>query len=174
MVMNEIEVKILEIDAADIQKRLKALGAKKVFDGEVSWTSFDFPAGRLSREKMLRLRKVGDKAELTYKKLLSTKGAKISEEIETKVADFEATKKILVSIGLSEKRGYPLHKHRISYVLKNVRFEIDTFQDFPTYLEIEGPDQNTINQYVEKLGFALSQTKPWGVRELFAHYRDKS
>jgi len=31
--MNEIEVKILEIDAEDVQKRLKALGAKKIFDG---------------------------------------------------------------------------------------------------------------------------------------------
>lgn len=38
--MNEIEVKILEIDAEDVQKKLKQFGAKKIFDGAVSWTMF--------------------------------------------------------------------------------------------------------------------------------------
>ncbi|OGE79083.1 MAG: hypothetical protein A2751_05555 [Candidatus Doudnabacteria bacterium RIFCSPHIGHO2_01_FULL_46_14] len=169
--MNEIEVKILEIDVKDVQKKLAALGAKKIFDGEVSWTGFDFPDGKLGKGEMLRLRRVGDRAELTHKKLLSTTGAKISEELQTEVGDYESTKKILEAVGFREKRGYPLNKHRISYSLKDLRFEIDTFSDFPTYLEIEGPSQETINEHVEKLGFSIEQTKPWGAREVFDHYR---
>ena len=31
--MNEIEVKILEIDAKDVMRRLNDLGAKKIFEG---------------------------------------------------------------------------------------------------------------------------------------------
>ena len=58
--MKEIEVKILEINVADVQKRLKELGAQKLFDGELEWVVFDFPDGRLGKEEILvRLRRTG-------------------------------------------------------------------------------------------------------------------
>ena len=39
--MKEIEVKILEIDVASIKKKLDSLGAKKVFEGELTASYYD-------------------------------------------------------------------------------------------------------------------------------------
>lgn len=172
--MKEIEVKILEVKTADIENQLKELGAQKIFEGEVVWVVFDFPDGRLSKSEILvRLRKRGEQTELTVKKLISLEQAKVSEETELLVNDFEAAKKILETVGLKQKQGYPLRKYRITYILDNIHFELDTFPQFPTYLEIEAPSKEIINQYAEKLGFALTDLKPWGAREVFAHYRLK-
>ena len=120
---------------------------------------------------MVRLRKKGEKVEFTVKKLLNTDQAKISEENEVEVSNYEAMEKALSSIGLAPKRGYPLSKHRISYVLGNAHLELDTFPQFPTFLEIEAPSIELIHKTVKELGFVVSDINPWGVREVFAHYR---
>jgi adenylate cyclase class 2 len=170
--MKEIEVKILEINSKDIEKRLKDLGAQNIFNGDMTWTAFDFADRSFSQQEILiRLRKKGKETELTLKKLLSRTKTKISDELNIVVSDYEATKNFLLAIGLKEKSGYPLHKHRISYILDDVHFEIDTFPQFPTYLEIEAKSAKIINEYVDKLGFSQDDVKPWGTREVFAHYR---
>lgn len=168
----EIEVKILEIDVVKIEKRLVELGAQKVFDGEIVATAFDFPDKRLSKQEILvRLRKKGEKVEFTVKKLLNTDQAKISEENEVEVSNYEAMEKTLFGIGLLPKRGYPLSKHRVSYVLGDIHLELDTFPQFPTFLEIEAPSIELIHKTAQDLGFSVSDVKPWGVREVFAYYR---
>ncbi|MBI3952836.1 MAG: class IV adenylate cyclase [Candidatus Doudnabacteria bacterium] len=170
--MKETEVKILEINPKDVKKRLERLGAKNIFEGEVVWTAFDFADKSFSQQEILiRLRKKGKEAELTLKRLLSRTKVKTSDELNIVVGDYEAAKNFLLAIGLKEKFGYPLHKHRISYLLDDVRFEIDTFSEFPTYLEIEAKNAETINEYVGKLGFSTNDIKPWGTREVFNHYR---
>jgi hypothetical protein len=40
--MEEIEVKILEVNRKELEKKLIKLGAKKTFEGEISATFFDF------------------------------------------------------------------------------------------------------------------------------------
>lgn len=173
--MNEIEVKILEIDKDKVEAQLTKLGAAKVFEGELNWTAFDFNDRRFSNnEILLRLRKEGEDTKLTLKKLVSLEGAKTSEEIEVAVDDYESTKKILLALGLNEKKGYPLSKHRVSYLLDNTHFEIDTFAQFPTFLEIEASNQKLAYEYAEKLGFAKQDIKPWGTRELFAYYKKQN
>ncbi len=173
--MDEIEVKILEINLSEIEKKLKSLKAEKVFEGDVEWTVFDYPDKRFSKEEVLiRLRKLGKKTQFTIKRLLNAEKAKVSEEIETEVSNYEAMEKALLALGLIEKKGYPLKKHRVSYILDKTHFEIDTFPQFPTYLEIEAPSQEIIEQYIKKLGFSSSDAKPWGTREVFAYYRTKS
>lgn len=173
--MNEIEVKILEIDSSKIESKLKELKAEKVFEGDVEWTVFDYPDKSFSKKELLiRLRKLGKKTQFIVKRLINTENAKVSEEIETEVSNYEAMEKALLTLGLIPKKGYPLKKHRVSYVFGKIHFEIDTFPQFPTYLEIEAPSQEIIEQYVKKLGFSLSDAKPWGAREVFAYYRNKS
>ena len=172
--MNEIEGKILAVNVPEIEKKLLDLGAKKVFDGTLVATAFDFPDKRFSRQEVLiRLRKEDDLTKLTYKKLLNTDEAKISEEIEVEVNDFNAMEKILLAIGLEPKRGYPFTKHRISYLLNGVHFELDTIAQFPTYLEIEAPTNKIMKDYAQKLGFSVTDIKPWGTREIFAYYQTK-
>ncbi len=88
--MNEIEGKILGINVQEVEKKLLALGAKKVFDGELVATMFDFPDKRFSQHEIIvRLRKEGDRTKLTYKKLLNIDKAKVSEELEVGVEDYK-------------------------------------------------------------------------------------
>jgi len=42
-------------------------------------------------------------------------------------------------------------KHRISYKLEGIEFDIDNYENIPDFLEIEGPDGKTIQQWVQKL-----------------------
>ncbi|MEM9984178.1 MAG: CYTH domain-containing protein, partial [Bacteroidota bacterium] len=74
--MEEIEVKILEIDRAQVEQRLKALGATLSFDGEMIALFFDFADRRIkSAGSVLRLRKEGDRSVLTHKRPRPTQGA---------------------------------------------------------------------------------------------------
>ena len=87
------------------------------------------------------------------------------------MSDYDAIEKIILAIGMDLKKGCPLTKYRVSYLLNNVHFEIDTLSQFPSYLEIESPTRDPMYEYAEKLGFKTSDVKPWGTREIFAHYR---
>lgn len=170
--MKEIEVKILEIDPVEIQKKLESFGAQKTFSGEIEWSMFDFADGSLSKKEIfLRVRKMGKKTIVTSKVLIARRMAKISEESEVEVGDFDRTVKILQAIGLSPKKGYPMKKIRTSYALDKLHFEIDTLPGLPTFLEIEAPSEALLEQYITKLGFSVENAKPWGARELYAYYK---
>jgi adenylate cyclase class IV len=60
--MNEIEVKILDIDGEKIRRILEVMGAKKKFSGTVVAHFFRGPNG-----KKIRLRKMGDTCYVTAK-----------------------------------------------------------------------------------------------------------
>ena len=101
--MKEVEVKILEVDRPRIENKLIAIGAKKIFDGEINAILLDFNNKSISRQKnILRLRKEGEKSFLTLKKYRHMKKAKACDEYEIKTSDFETTRKILELLGLKK------------------------------------------------------------------------
>jgi adenylate cyclase class 2 len=171
--MDEIEVKILEIDRKEVEKKLKALGAKKAFDGEISGVFYDYGDGSIRRAKdTMRLRKVGAKAFITYKKYVENARAKIRREYETEVSDYENARSILESLGLREWMS--MRKRRTTYELPGVHFELDRHIDqysyVPEFLEIEAKDVETLYQYVAALGYRKSDCKPWTIVEIAEHY----
>lgn len=173
--MQEIEVKILEIDRQKVVKTLTGLGAEKVFDGEVLTLFFDFQDGQIHKRKdVLRLRKEQDNVELTYKKIQAGGTVKVAEESSVQVSDLETTLKILQNLGLSVTQK--MQKHRISFKLGSVRFDIDRYSDeyafIPEFLEIEGP-LDCIRKYAEILGFREKDCLPWSTDELIRHYSAK-
>ncbi|MEJ2567417.1 MAG: class IV adenylate cyclase [candidate division WOR-3 bacterium] len=170
--MKEIEVKILEIDVEKTEKKLKEMGAEKVFSGELINTYFDFPDKRLEKEgKILRLRKKGDKVILTYKKMINREKAKIMDEHELEVQDFELLKSILKEVSLFPI--YEFKKHRTTYELNKINFEIDEYSDIPAFLEIEAPDLETINEMVAKLGFSREEANSYSIKEVLEYYDKK-
>lgn len=170
--MKEIELKILEVNVSALVAKLEVMGAKKIFDGIIDGGKYDFSDGWLKKEgKMLRLRKHGDKVELTFKKGLSRDGAKIADEWEVSVSSFENTERILAELGMHQSGV--TQKHRMSYQLGNVHFDFDTPKGIPTVLEIEAPDIETLKRYVQKLGFTMEQTRPWTERQLHEYYEKK-
>jgi len=154
-------------------ERLISLGAEKVFDDEIHALYYDFPDNSIRRKGCtLRLRREGEKSVFTLKKDLESTEAKIREEHEIEVSDFAGMKRLLETLGMNA--WLDMKKHRTSYKLKGVRFEIDAYHDaysyIPQFLEIEGHDIETIYAYAELLGFKKNDCKPWDILQVAAYY----
>ena len=154
--MKEIEAKILEINRKKIEHKIIELGASKIFDGDIQTLFFDFKDGTIIKAKdVLRLRKEQDKIELTYKKVRITQTAKTAEEYSVEVSELETMRKILENLGLSIIEN--MEKHRVSYRLDKVRFDIDryfgSYGYIPEFMEIEAENVGLIHKYAAILGF---------------------
>lgn len=171
--MQEVEVKILDVDLDEIGRKLNQLGAKKTFVGEIRASYFDFPDESLRKtDKILRLRTKGkQQGELTFKQKLSREKAKIMDEQEISFSENNITTvhKILTGLGLQEFKT--IQKYRTSYVLGDIHFELDKIPDIPLFLEIEATSLERLQQAVELLGFAMTDTKPWSGKDVLNHYR---
>jgi adenylate cyclase, class 2 len=85
---------------------------------------------------VVRIRKVSDRAVLTYKRrLLSESDLKKQIEYETVVADAAMAEAILMEIGLQPQLVY--EKYRDTWQLRSVEVVIDELP-FGLYMEIEG------------------------------------
>ena len=174
--MKETEVKILEVNRQKIERTLRSLDAKKVFDGEVETLLFDFPDGIIIKQKnVLRLRKMQDKTELTFKKICITETAKTAEEYSVEVSNLETMEKILENLGLSIIDR--TKKHRVSYTLDDARFDFDrylgTYDYIPEFLEIEAKNADLIHKYAALIGFKTKDCLPWSTTDLIKHYAFK-
>ena len=167
--MEEIEVKILEINKEEIIQKLINLGATKFAEEKQKSYFFDFPDCRLKNQKRsLRLRSFGNKNFVTSKKAVSDDGVKIEEEIEVDVSDMLETKKLFLAIGLEKKDS--VECTRTKYKIDDVLFEIDEYPGVPVFMEIEAPSKEIVEKWVKKLGIDETKLRAWGGRELFAHY----
>jgi adenylate cyclase, class 2 len=171
--MREVEVKILEINPQQVTQALSKLGAEKVFDGDIQTLFIDTEDSQIhKRRDVLRLRKEGDKAELTYKEVKFGGKSKVADEHTVEVSDLETTVKILQLSGLSVKQR--MDKHRISYKTLDARFDIDCYHDeysfIPPFMEIEA-SEDTIEKYAKQLGYENKQCLPWSTDELIAYYQ---
>jgi len=172
--MKEVEVKIIEIDRGKVETKLMSLGATKTLDDDVGTLFFDFPDNSISKVKdLLRLRRIGSRTALTFKKFVENDSAKVRVEYEVLVSDFEATSSILQALGLIPTLR--MEKHRTSYRMKDgVEVDIDKYtrqySHIPTLLEIEGADTPTIHAHAKLLGFEPEQCKSWTTFDLIAYY----
>jgi predicted adenylyl cyclase CyaB len=172
--MQEIEVKIIPIDRNEVKAKLKSLGASQTFEGDIETIFFDFPTSSLGNaDNLLRLRRKGDKNELTFKRFVANDSAKVREEYEVVVSDFETTRTILRSIGLVEFQR--TKKHRVSYALEDgVSIDLDKYADefahIPDLMEIEAKDAATVDSHVKLLGFRSADAKNWTTFDLINHY----
>jgi predicted adenylyl cyclase CyaB len=173
--MKEIEVKILEINRAKIEKTLADLKAMKVFEGEIITEFFDFGDGQIrKRRDVLRLRQIQGEVELTYKRIQINNAVKEAQEYSVKVSSMETTQSILMNLGLCVTEQ--MKKHRTSFEVGDVRFDIDRYGGkysyIPEFLEIEGPEKE-IKRFARALGFEDKDCLPWSTDELVNHYSAK-
>jgi adenylate cyclase class 2 len=171
--MQEAEIKILGIDRGKVEATLLSLGAKKAFDDEIHALYYDDNAGSVGNRKgTLRLRREGKKAVLTYKSHIGDRGAKVREEMEVSVSNFDTARSILESLGFSA--WLEMRKHRTSYTLGGAHFEFDKYRGehgyIPEFLEIEGPDVKTVHDFAKLLGFSKKDCKPWDAVRLAKYY----
>ena len=170
--MEEIEVKFLNIIPDAIERRLKKIGAQKVFDRLYRRRIFDYPDLRLDQSgAWIRLRDEGDKITLAFKRRIGRKSDDGSqndqtmEEIEIEVGDFDETAKLLLGIGLKEK--YYQESRRIRYFLEGDTLDIDFWPGLSPYLEIEASGWEKIDEIIKKLGLNPDQKKIFSATQIY-------
>lgn len=147
----EIEVRFLEIDKDTLIKKLLELGAKDegeklleeviIYDKDLKWRD---------ENKLLRLRTVDDKTILSYKEHTehSVDG---TVEIEFGVDDPKVVEIFLEKIGFIPYRHQQKKRHTLEY--GEVTFDIDTWPQIPTYVELEGLSEDDLKKAAKAVGF---------------------
>ena len=171
--MREIEVKILKIDRNNIEKKLISIGARKTFEGDIHAIYYDSSDNLIRKTRAtLRLRREGARSVLTFKQHIEDEEAKIREEKEVEVSDFDTMHSVLVSLGFFS--WLEMEKYRITYEFGGAHFEIDKYHGeyeyIPEFMEIEGADIGEIYKYAGLLGFSSQDCKPWDAVQLAAYY----
>jgi adenylate cyclase class 2 len=165
--MYEIETKVLEVDVEEISEKIEDLGAKKIHEVILKVDWFSLPGVAKDKQPWyLRVRSYSDgKVEVTWKdepKLIGNlrKGA----EINVLIDNHEKMKMLFESIGLICYAHQ--EKKRVSWVLDNVQFDLDTYPNMPSFLEIEVENEKDIDEMIEKLDLKEHDTWNDGERTL--------
>lgn len=121
-----------------VRRRLPEIGAtlqREEFEENTLYSGKSLSVGR----SVLRLRRVGNSALLTYKESLpGSSSAKHRREDETRVDDPEATNAILNALGFTVALIY--EKRRETWVLGEAEIVIDELP-FGLFMEIEGKER---------------------------------
>jgi adenylate cyclase class 2 len=147
----ELEVKFYVSDLTLIEKQLLSLGAKltqkRTFEANLR---FDTADKRLSGEyKVLRLR-LDTAARLTYKGPAEDfGGARLRQEIEFEVSDFDSARNFLEAVGFELSMVY--EKYRSMYDFHQVHVTLDELP-FGYFVELEGNQPDEIKEVSSILG----------------------
>ena len=150
MVDQEIEVKFLVTNLAQIEARLQSLGARltqpRVHEVNLR---LDTPDLALTKsQQVLRLRQ-DDHARLTYKGPgVDQGGVRLRQEIEFIVSDFEASRRLFAALGYQVAMMY--EKYRRIYDLDDVHVTLDEMP-YGDFIEIEGPQPESIRLASQRL-----------------------
>ena len=142
----EYEVRVLEIDELEIIKKLEQLGAKKA--GEWEQKRYVYDTNPINENAWFRLRTNGTETTLTYKNV-EKNTIDGTHELEIVVSDFDKTNDMLELMGYHH-RGYQENK-RIRYILDGIEIDLDSWPLIPTYMEIEGNNEDEVNNILTKL-----------------------
>lgn len=171
--MNEIEVKILDADNEAVKETLLKNGAVLVKKENQENYIYLLPEALRNQNGYARIRRVHNLIDDTkqdimcVKKILSQKEAKITEEHEFEISNFENGRLFLNALGIqfSECRG----KYRESYSFNGALVEFDTWdkETFPdTYIEIEAPDISVIKEVCRLLNISEEKVTSRSLSEI--------
>lgn len=176
--MLEKEVKILDIDKESVEKKLLSLGANKTFDWFIHDIYYDFPDGdnmKMEENKRLfRVRKKWEEHLYTIKRKRNKKSegwekwVKVADEWENTITDVDSFTKVLEKYWMTKTREKM--KHRTSYKLWNIEFDIDKYEWIPTLIEIEAPSSEDIKKYISLLSLEDHIQKKFWSRKLYEYY----
>ncbi len=158
----EYEVRFLEINKDDLLQKLHKLGAVEIGNWLQIRKTFDLINPQPN--SWFRLRTNGEKTTLTVKEINSAKidGTKEAEVI---VNDFDEMDTILKKIGLKERNYQENKRHQFKY--KNTEIDIDTWPLIPTYLEIEGENEDIIKEVCADLELDYNKSITMDVTDIY-------
>lgn len=121
-------------------------------------------------KKWIRLRKTNKKTTIAVKHILADNNTSIQQMLETEieVESMQKAKELLQSLGYSHK-SYQ-EKIRKTYKLEKYEIDIDTWPGIPTYMEIEGEDEEDLNYILNKLGYKIEDTISCTADDIYRRY----
>ena len=158
----EYEVKVLEINVDEICKKLEDMNA--VLIGSYLQRRYTYNFNPVQEKKWIRLRTNGETTTLCIKEVtaMTIDGTK---ELEVEVSDFDTTRDILEQLGYNPK-NYQETK-RITYKLDNIEIDIDTWPLIPSFMEIEGPDTESVTKMLDRLDVSEDKVSTLDVQGIF-------
>ena len=161
----ECEGRILEIDVAEVKRKLASLGANEVSNGLQK--RYVFNVVPETKNMWVRLRTDGVKSSLTLKEIVddSVVGTR---EWETEIETFGTVLEILERAGIKRK-GYQ-ENHRTAYSLNGVEICIDRWPKIPPYLEIEASSEEEVVRTAKLLGFSEKDVTGINNIKIYRHY----
>lgn len=144
----EIEAKFVRLNHDDIRQKLNKIGAKCEHPmRKLRRVTIDTPEMK-AKNAFVRIRHQGDITTITYKQFdkLSLSGAK---EIEIIVNDYEAAIALFTAAGLTNQSHQ--ESRRETWKLGDVEIVLDEWPWLDQYIEIEGPDEQSVQGLAAKL-----------------------
>lgn len=161
---NEIEAQFLDINKDVVRSKLKEIGAK-LEKPEVLMRRIVFYTGEHS---FARVRDEGDKIVMTYKNVSDDHSILGTKEVNIEVNDYDDAILFLKGCGLEIKARQ--ETKREIWKFGEVEICIDTWPWIPTFMEVEGPTEESVWETAEKLVFDESQAKFGSIDTTYAHY----
>lgn len=161
----ETEIKLPFPSAGEAIERLRQLGARllheRAFEDNIA---YDLPSGDLrAAGRLLRLRRYGGRAWLTYKGPARRAGGhKVRTEHETEVGDADGLERLLGDLGY--RPSYRYQKYRTVLALPGLEASVDE-TPLGCFVELEG-DPRAIDALAVQLGFVADQYIVATYREL--------
>ena len=167
---SETEIKLRASDLPAIRRRLRAIGfrvhKRRIFESNVLLDTSDRTLA--GKDEMIRIRRAGPKAKLTYKGKSQSGAHKSREEIETDILEPGTLEKIFGCLGLNPSFRY--EKYRTEYKHAG-QHGVVTVDETPigNYIEIEGaPDW--IDRTARRLGFTTGDYIKENYGEIYLEY----
>lgn len=165
--MHEIETKVLDINQAEIEKKLTELGAVKTDRTLLKVTWYQEKGTKQGEEEWyLRIRSYDDKKhEVTWKAKSEIIGiARKHKEINFLIEEPLKLADLFEEINLESYAHQ--EKYRTTYKLKDWQFDIDEYPKMPAYVEIEGKSEEHIKEAMTLLNIEDKQTTSEGETKL--------
>lgn len=161
----EIESTFVNINKDQLRDQLRAAGATLIQpETLMRRTIFD-----IDEHSFARVRDEGNRITMSYKHLdsLTLSGMK---EICLEVNDFDEAINFVKALGLKPKAEQ--ETYREEWKLGNVEIDIDTWPWIPSYVEIEGPDEDSVKATASRLGFDMADALYGSVDQVYNLYFD--
>jgi adenylate cyclase class 2 len=162
----EVEAKAYCEDLSEFEERIKGLGAEFIHEVEQVDTYFNHPARDFAQtDEALRIRRVGEKATLTYKGPKIDSLTKTREELKVELSDGDEMKDVLLKLGFKEVGM--VRKVRKKYKLDEFKVCLDRVEGLGSFVELEAEcdsdDQNEVSRLRDKI---LKTLKEWELEKI--------
>jgi len=174
--MDEVEIKILEVDAEKIRRILRKNNAKfvkKVLQRDVYYENDD----TRGRDIGVRVRDEGDRVIIAVKgERRIIRGHKVRDEYELDVEDSKTAEKMFELMGFRAVRK--VEKRREYFRWHNCSVEIIEMPKIPIFIEIEGKEEDILKVargfgYSEKDYFAGFSLHHYNIKDKFLVFEGK-